>query len=103
MTAMIELSDAQWCVLDLLVKAKQCGAGRVSKLELLNAANLPPSAKVKLVFAALTMPPDLVMLHGQHDFEITEKGEKLFDFRFGQPTGVAECIILLPDRTGEAQ
>lgn len=106
---MRELSDAQWCFLDLLIRAKRRGVSRVNRLELLASA-VPAHVKVQLVFAALTMPGELVILHGQHDFEITEAGERLFDREFGQagaqaePTKIADLVIALPDpSTGRLQ
>jgi hypothetical protein len=98
---MTDLSDAQWCALDLLARAKAKGADRVNRLELLHNSPLPVAVNGKIVFALLTMPAALVMLHGQHDFEITEEGLKAYTEKFGKPSAVADAIILLPDRPGE--
>ena len=64
------LSDAQWCFLDLLMRAKSTGIDRINRMELLKSSSLPQSAALKLTFAALTIPADLVQMIGQHDFRI---------------------------------
>jgi hypothetical protein len=98
---MTDLTDSQWCALDLLARAKAKGADRDNRLELLHRSPLPDGAKVKIVFALLTMPAELVTLHGQHDFEITDEGIRVQAEKFGQPSAVADHVILLPDRSGE--
>lgn len=104
---MTELSDAQWCFLDLLARAKSKGVTRVNRLELMNSPALPDMAKVGLVWAALTMPKEFVILHGQHDFELTDAGLRVFNAKFGKgeaaakPTAIADQIIMLPDRSRE--
>lgn len=102
MTAPAELTDIQWCVLDLLLRAKNKGVPRVNRMELLRSSSVLDGVKVKLVFAALGMcNGDYVELHGQHDFEITAAGEQLFLARFAKPTSVADVVIALPDRSRE--
>lgn len=97
---MTNLSDAQWCFLDLLARAKQKGVSRISRLELLDAAPIADEAKLKLVWAGLTMPREFVVMHGAHDFEITDAGEQALRLRFGHgPTEVADFIIALPDQS----
>lgn len=99
---MAELTDVQWCLLDLLLRSKRKGAPRVNRLELMNADAIPDGVKTKLVFAALTMASgEYVTLHGQHDFEITEAGEHLFTQKFANPTTTADLIIALPDQSRE--
>lgn len=99
---MIELSDEQWCVLDLLMRARQRGVHRLSRMELLHNTTLPKAVSLPLTWAALTMPSDIVTWHGQHDFSITEKGVAFFNFRFSKgkqpaaPTEVADVVICLP-------
>lgn len=97
----MNLSDEQWCLLDLLMRARQKGVQRLSRMELLHNTALPQGASVKLAWAALTMPEEIVTWHGQHDFEITEAGAQLFNLRFGNgsnptPTRVADAVIYLP-------
>ncbi|MBB3591691.1 hypothetical protein FHX08_002035 [Rhizobium sp. BK529] len=94
------LSDIQWCVLDLLLRAKRTGASRVNRLELMRSDALPDALKVKLVFTALTMAGGpFVRLHGQHDFEITDAGERMFNERIGAPSKAADAVIALPDQS----
>lgn len=99
---MADLSDEQWCVLDLLMRARQKGVERLSRMEMLSSPSLPQGAAIKLTWAALTMPNDLLTWHGQHDFSITDKGAAVFNFRFGKgvnaavPTQVADAVICLP-------
>lgn len=99
---MSDLSDEQWCLLDLLMRARQKGVQRLSRMELLHNTALPQGASVKLAWAALTMPKELVTWHGQHDFSITEKGAAIYNFKFGKgtdpavPTQVADAVIYLP-------
>ena len=95
-----DLTDEQWLVLDLLMRARQKGVDRLNRVELLNATQVPAGARLKLTWAALTMPSDLVQWHGQHDFSITDRGAAIFDFRFRKPTTVADSIIALPDLSG---
>lgn len=98
---MENLSDIQWCALDLLMRAKQKGASRINRHELLYSSPVPDGVKIKLVWALLTMPHQLVKIHGEHDFEITTKGEQLFNMMFNKPTKAADVIIALPDRSSE--
>ena len=101
---MNDLSDAEWCFLDLLVRAKQKGVGRVNRREILHSSALPQAAAMKIVWAGLTLAnTDLVDMHGQHDFEITPAGEDAFRLRFGPkvaPTKVADVAICLPGPEG---
>lgn len=101
-----QLTDAQWCVLDLLMRARQRGVVEINRMELLTSASLSDEAKIKLVFAALTIPTELVEIRNQHNFRITEAGVQLYNTRFGhgrnpEPTRVADAIIYLPDRSQE--
>lgn len=97
-----KLSDEQWCFLDLLMRARQMGILKLSRLEILSSPMLPQGAAIKLIWAALTMPSDLVVMVGQHDFSITEAGLSLYNLRFGKglqaatPTQVADAVICLP-------
>ena len=102
------LTDAQWCFLDLLVRAKQKGVDRVNRTELLYSPGLPDIVKARLVFGGLVIADgDLVILHGTNEFEITEKGIRAFNAKFGkgdaaaQPTAIADVVIALPDRSRE--
>src|SRR5580700_156674 len=97
----MNLSDEQWCILDLLMRARQKGVHRLNRMEVLHNTALPQVASIKLVWAALTMPREVVTWFGQHDFEITEAGVRLFNLRFGNgsnpmPTKVADAVICLP-------
>jgi hypothetical protein len=98
---MSEISDEQWCVLDMLMRARQKGVQRLSRMELLHNQTLPQGASIKLVWAALTMPKDIVTWHGQHDFSITDTGAQLYNLRFGDgsnpvPSKIADIVICLP-------
>jgi hypothetical protein len=93
---MNNLSDEQWLVMDLLMRARQKGVDRLNRMELLHNQNMPQGVLLKLTWAALTMPGDLVTWHGQHDFSITEKGVAMFNAMFKKPTPVADSVICLP-------
>ena len=104
---MVELSDAQWCFLDILVRAKRRGITRVHRQEIMNSG-LPDAAKVQMIFGGLLIANgDLVAMHGAHEFEITERGLRAYNTRFGkgeaaaQPSHVADLVIALPDRSKE--
>lgn len=91
-----ELTEAQWCVLDLLVGSRQKGVMMVNRLEILNNRLLPDGIKLKLAFAALTMPKEFLTWHGEHDFSITPAGEAVFAMRYPGPSEAAERVICLP-------
>jgi len=97
----MNLSDEQWCVLDLLMRARQKGINEISRRELLANTTLPQVATVKLTWAALTMPKDIMQWNGDHHFSITEAGAQLYNLRFGngsnpRPTEIADAVIYLP-------
>lgn len=101
-----KLSDEQWCFLDLLMRAKESGIDRLSRMEILHNKTLPQGVSLKLTWAALTMPSELVTMIGQHDFQITDAGASLFRLRFGQkvkPTEIADQVICLPDLSATRQ
>lgn len=100
---MSELSDEQWCVLDLLMRSRKQGVSAINRHELLRNATLPQGVSVKLLWAALTMPADVIKwTASQQDFSITERGAALYNFRFGKgkepatPTQIADAVICLP-------
>ena len=100
------LTDEQWCFLDLLMRAKQRGIDRLNRMEILHNETLPQGVSLKLTWAALTMPSDLVKTIGQHDFQITDAGASLYRLRFGQdvkPTPMADHVICLPDLSAKPQ
>ncbi|KQV83286.1 hypothetical protein [Rhizobium sp. Root1220] len=98
-----ELNDVEWCVLDLLLRSKRKGVSRVNRMELMRTDAIPDGVKIKLVFTALLMANGpLVRMHGEHDFSITDEGERVFLERFAKPTSVADVIIALPDRSAGA-
>ncbi len=110
MTELPNLTDVQWCFLDLLVRAKQKGVNRVSRTELLYSPGLPDDVKVRLVFGGVLIADgDLVILHGTNEFEITERGLRVFNAKFGkgdkaaQATKVADAVIALPDWSGRTE
>lgn len=102
------LSDEQWCVLDLLMRARQKGVDRISRTDLLNSPNIPQGAAMRLTWAALTMPSDLVAWHGEQEFGITPAGVSLYNLRFGKgqapatPSHIADAVICLPDMSASA-
>lgn len=98
-----DLTDAQWCVLDLLLRAKRAGVAFVHRREILFASNLPQMAAMRLTWALLTMPGDLVLVRGEHEFQISPQGEATFEARFGRPTCIAEAVICLPDLSAPAR
>ena len=101
MTIIDQVTDEQWCVLDLLMRARRKGINRISRAELVSSTVLPTRAVLKLVWAALTMPDDLVTFT-HNDFAITPAGVALYEFRFGkkgmpaEPTRMADQVICLP-------
>lgn len=97
------LSDEQYLVLDLLMRARQKGVHSLNRMEMLHSS-LPQMAAVKLTWAALTMPKDLVTWTGQHDFSITEAGVQVYNLRFDtpKPTAMADAVIYLPGPDGYA-
>ena len=100
------LSDEQWCFLDLLMRAKERGIDRLNRMEVLHSPSLPQGAAIKLVWAALTIPKELVTMIGKHDFQITDAGASLYRLMFGQkvtPTQVADHVICLPDLSAVQQ
>lgn len=101
MSTQYDLSDAQWCVLDLLMRAREKGAGWVSRSEILYSSSVPDTAKMQLVWGALAMPKPLIQWRaGEQEFGITEEGATLYALRFGskaKPTAIADSVICLPD------
>lgn len=101
---MNELTDAQWCFLDLLMQAKKRGVTRVHRLEILSSQSIPKEAAMKLVWAGLGLAAgEFVALHDLHDFEITPAGEQVYQARFGTdaaPTSAADTVIHLPGAGG---
>lgn len=97
------LSDEQWCVLDLLMRAREKGVHRLNRMEVLSSP-LPQGAAIELTWAALTMPSDLITWCGKHDFSITDAGVSLYNLRFDNPTpsAIADTVIMLPDLSGRA-
>jgi hypothetical protein len=98
---MTDLSDEQWLVLDLLMRARQKGVSKLNRMELLHNSALPQGVSLKLTWSALTMPKEFLVWHGQHDFAITDAGVQLYNLRFGNgsnptPTTVADSVIYLP-------
>lgn len=99
---MNNLSDEQWLVLDLFMRARQKGVQQINRKELLHTSALPQAASLKLVWAMLTMPDQLVKQQTHDDFSITEKGIAAYELRFGKKaaaaptTSVVDSVICLP-------
>lgn len=76
-----ELTAEQWCALDLAIDAGVTGMTRGSLLE---AEAIPQGARMKLMWALLTMPDGLLdwSESGQR-FRATQSGRDLFERRFG--------------------
>ncbi len=68
------LTDEQWCILDLLMRARDKGAP-LSRLELLTNK-----------WALLTMPEAFVTWDGPHNVTITDVGSAVYRLRFGRRT-----------------
>jgi hypothetical protein len=100
-----DLSDEQWCVLDLLMRARKKGIHALNRMEVLNSPQLPDGAKMKLTWAALTMPKALVTWISHHNFTITDEGAQVYNLRFNtpEPTMVADSVIYLPGPTAAIQ
>lgn len=96
------LTDEQWCFLDLLMRARAKGMLKLNRLEILGNAVLPVDVVIRLVFAALTMPEELVLIENKHDFSITSAGASLYNLRFSKlreevlADAVADTVICLP-------
>lgn len=92
------LSDEQWLVLDLLMRARERGVKMLNRMEVLYSKSLPQLAAAKLTMAALTMPKELVTWVTHHDFAITDEGAQVYNLRFDtpKPTMVADVVICLP-------
>ncbi|WP_439605493.1 hypothetical protein [Shinella sp.] len=95
------LTDAQICMLDLLARAHVRGVAAINRHELLGSDALPAVGRVRLVFAALTMPADLISIANAHDFSITAAGLEVHAALVGTPSRAADHIIALPDRSHE--
>lgn len=100
-----DLSDEQWCVLDLLMRARKQGVKVLNRMEMLSTKALPDGVKMKLTWAALTMPKELVTWVGRHDFSITDAGAQVYNLRFNtpEPTQIADAVIYLPGPTATVQ
>lgn len=93
-----DLTDAQWCFLDLLMRAKDKGVDRINRQELLRADYLPLHLRMKVVWAGLELAStELVNMPTEHDFEITDAGAQLYSLRFdgAAPTTVADLALAL--------
>lgn len=90
------LTTVQWCLLDLLMRARQKGVHQLNRLELVNTTGLPQGLLLNLAWTALVMPTDLVKWHDKHNFSITEQGIAVFNLRARKPTAVADSVIHLP-------
>jgi len=95
---MENLTDIQWCALDLLMRSKQKGCPIVSRSELLHSSSVPEGVRIKIVWALLTMPDGLVT-HRGYDFEISDKGMRVFNAMFKKPSTMGDVIIALPDNS----
>ncbi|SRR5258708_24904968 len=97
-----ELSDEQYLVLDLLMRARQKGVLALNRVEVLESPSLPSGAKIRLVWAALTMPKGLLTWLDHHNFAITDEGVAVYNLRFGtasgapEPSMIADAVICLP-------
>lgn len=90
------LTDEQWCMLDLLMRARQKGVPAISRREILES-DLPAGVRVRIVFQALLIPLEL-MEEKPEGFVISEAGAEFFNQRFPMgPTHIADAIIALPD------
>lgn len=96
-----ELTDAQWCFLDLLMRAKQRGIGALNRKEILYNNALPQQVACKLVFGGLLMMAEDIVTEGVQGISITPKGEALYKLKFGGSgtTEMADQTILLPDNS----
>ena len=106
----MNLSDEQWIILDFLMRARQKGIHQLNRMEVLHNKTLPQGLSLKLTWAALTMPKELLEWETHHDFSITEAGVQLYNLRFGNgsnpvPTKIADTVICLPgpDKYGAMQ
>lgn len=99
--SMTNLSDEQWLVLDLLMRSRQRGVRLLNRMEVLYNKTLPQGVSLKLTWAALTMPKELLTWHDKHDFSITDEGVQIYNLRFGNgsnptPSKIADAVICLP-------
>ncbi len=97
----MNLSDEQWIILDFLMRARKKGVQRLNRMEVLHNKTLPQGMSLKLTWAALTMPKELLTWETHHDFSITPDGVQLYNLRFGdgsnpEPSKIADSVICLP-------
>ena len=79
----MSLTDNQYLVLDILMRAQRAGIDRLSRKELLYGTSLPLHAACILTFAALVMPKGLLVWHNENEFSISPAGEEAYLRRFG--------------------
>lgn len=97
-----ELTGVQWMVLDLLASAGHAGYPYVHRQQILNSSKISDTAKARLVWAALTMPDDLIDIRNKDEFHLTELGKAALAMRFGfvrgdgieNPTGPGADLVL---------
>lgn len=103
MSRKANLSDEQWVILLLLMRARQKGQPYVTRQELMNSP-VPQDVMLRLTFAALTIPDELVEWRSHNVCYITEAGVALCAERMGKSGALtpdqikqADAIICLPD------
>ena len=106
-----KLSDSQLMVLELLVQARKKGVMRLHRHDFLSNQKINDEYKLKLTFAALTMPSELLTWHGHNEFSITdaafevyEKGRMKRPIRVDEPPHPSKAVvdvICLPDLSNQ--
>lgn len=105
-TATEELSDEEWCVLDLLMRSKELDVPFLTRQHILSSEALPDGVKVKLTFKLLTLSGSPWVHHEKagDKFSITEAGAQLYTARFGKACKTLHAspaldVICLPDQS----
>lgn len=82
-----EISDDQWLVLDLLAAAQRVGHPYVLRQQILQSSKLPAGVRMRLTWAALTIPDDYLRIENEHEFHLTEMGAAALALRYGRKEG----------------
>lgn len=99
---MTPITDEQWLVLDLLVRAERKGVKSISHAGLARAKQLSVEARAKILDGALTMPEGYLTWRGNDEFAIAQAGIQAHaDWEAEHPASAATVkhAVLLPAPT----
>lgn len=103
---MNDLSDEQWILLDIFMRAREKGVHSIHRREILYSPGIPQSVAVKLTFNMLLMADKYIKCEDHEHFSIMQEGIDLYNIRFGhgknaKPTEIANTVICLPDLSNQ--